>query len=248
MKNDTSIEFIHFLERIETLGGKKLVRGHATRSILGMVFTVTKLLKDNPNAKVLNLFASRDDSGFRESVYQPLFLPEQYVGVDFWQDKFIFEGKTLPNSYTLPFPDSSFDVVMTTKVILEHISEPELFLREVNRVLKNGGEAFLLAPFITIGHQAPYDFFRYTEFGLKYLFKKTGLELVSLDRSNSDFMTTMDARAMFSVMGVLPWVVRRVIAVYTKHVRYPIARLLDRFIPNQGRFPKYYICRVRKQI
>lgn len=240
------IKFQKFLQQVEEHGGKKLVRGHATRSILGMVHNACEFTKNRPNATVLNLYASRDDSGFRESVYKPLFPHAEYFGVDMWQDKFIYGGKEFADSHTLPFPDGTFDAVMTTKVLLEHISEPELTLLEIKRVLKPGGEAFLLAPFITIAHQAPYDFFRYTENGLRHLFKKTGLEIISLERSNSDFMTTMDARAMFSSAGVLPWTVRRMIAGYTKFIRYPIASFLDRFIPNQGRFTKYFICRVRK--
>lgn len=235
-----------FLKRVVKLGGKKLVRGHATRAILSMVYDACVFTKGRKGAKVLNIYASRDDSGFRESVYQPLFAHAEYFGVDMWQDTFIYEGKELADSHTLPFPDNTFDAALTTKVVLEHISEPELTLREIKRVLMPGGEAFLIAPFITIAHQAPYDFFRYTEFGLRHLFKKTGFEIVSITRSNSDFLTTMDARAMFSSAGILPWTARRVITLYTKFVRYPIARFLDRFIPNQGRFTKYYICRVRK--
>lgn len=241
-----STEFQNFLCEVEKYGGEKLVRGHATRAILGMVYEAREFTKKRTNVKVLNLYASRDDSGFREGVYKPLFPHAEYFGVDMWQDKFIYQGKELANSRTLPFPDNTFDAVMTTKVLLEHISEPELTLSEIRRVLKSGGEAFLLAPFITIGHQAPYDFFRYTEYGLRHLFKKTNLEIVSLERSNSDFMTTMDARAMFSILAVLPWTVRRLLAWYTKHIRYPITRFLDKFIPNQGRFTKYFICRVRK--
>ncbi|MBI2055923.1 MAG: class I SAM-dependent methyltransferase [Candidatus Sungbacteria bacterium] len=243
MKNS---KFQFFLQQVEEYGGKKLVRGHATRAILGMVYNAYEFTKARSGVQVLNLYASRDDSGFRENVYKPLFSHAEYCGVDMWQDKFIYEGKKLADSHTLPFADNTFDAVMTTKVLLEHVSEPELTLREIKRVLKPGGEAFLLAPFITIAHQAPYDFFRYTEYGLRHLFKKTGFDVVSLERSNSDFMTTMDARAMFSSMGILPWAARRMIAVYTKHIRYPIARFLDRFIPNQGRFTKYYICRVKK--
>lgn len=238
--------FQNFLREVKRLGGKKLVQGHATRSILGMVYDVFEFTKKREHATLLNIFASRDDSGFRESVYQPLFSHAEYWGVDMWQDKFIYENKTFENSYTLPFPNNSFDAIMTTKVVLEHISEPELTLREIKRVLKSGGEAFLVAPFITIAHQAPHDFFRYTEYGLKHLFNKVGFEIVSIWRSNSDFMTTMDARAMFSSAGILPWMLRRAIAVYTKNVRYPVAQILDCVIPNQGRFTKYYICRVKK--
>ena len=45
----------------------------------------------------------------------------------------------------LSLPDKSFDVVVSVEGI-EHLENPHLFLREVNRVLKNGGTLILTTP------------------------------------------------------------------------------------------------------
>ncbi|MBX3169828.1 MAG: methyltransferase domain-containing protein [Candidatus Eremiobacteraeota bacterium] len=47
--------------------------------------------------------------------------------------------------FELPFPDASFDVVFATEVI-EHVLDPQRWLREVMRVLKPGGRLQLSTP------------------------------------------------------------------------------------------------------
>lgn len=78
----------------------------------------------------------------------------------------------------LPFKSGSFDVVLCTEV-MEHVAEPESFLKEIDRVLVPGGHLVMTVPFLVPVHEAPYDFYRYTIFGLKHLFGKTGLNIES---------------------------------------------------------------------
>jgi ubiquinone/menaquinone biosynthesis C-methylase UbiE len=70
------------------------------------------------------------------------------IGIDFVADMLGFAAQKglLPvqgDGLALPFPDQSMDVVICVGV-LQHISQPEAFLRELLRVKKPGGQVFLL--------------------------------------------------------------------------------------------------------
>ena len=239
-------DFQEFLERIKELGGQKLLNSLHTLPILRLIFDAQCFVRQRPQQKILNIFASKDDSGFRENVYKPLFEGTVYDTIDFWEDKFIYRDEMLPNSYTLPFPDNTFDAVITTKVLLEHISEPAETIKEISRVLKSKGEAFIIAPFAMVIHQQPYDFFRYTEYGLQHLFKKAGFEIIYIRPTLSGFMTTVDAFMMFNFYGLFPYFIARRLKRYSKKWLIPFAEFLDKRIPDQGRFCRHYICRIQK--
>jgi SAM-dependent methyltransferase len=78
-----------------------------------------------------------------------------------------------------PLPDASFDTVLCSDV-LEHIAEPQAFLRETARILKPGGTLLLMVPFFYWLHEKPHDYYRYTEFGLRWLIARAGLDAGSV--------------------------------------------------------------------
>jgi len=77
----------------------------------------------------------------------------------------------------LPFEDLSIDTVVLTQV-LEHVFDYEKALREAVRVLKQEGVILLSVPFIYQAHATPYDYHRFSEYGLRTLFQKYGLEVL----------------------------------------------------------------------
>jgi SAM-dependent methyltransferase len=80
-------------------------------------------------------------------------------------------------AYDIPVPDASFDSALCS-CVLEHLEEPELALRECYRILKPGGVAMYEVPFIWHLHEQPRDFFRFSKFGVQYLFEKVGFVVV----------------------------------------------------------------------
>jgi SAM-dependent methyltransferase len=77
----------------------------------------------------------------------------------------------------LPFEDESMDTVVLTQV-LEHVFEYEKAMDEAMRVLKPKGVMLLSVPFMYQAHATPYDFHRFSEYGLRTLLQKHGLEVV----------------------------------------------------------------------
>lgn len=70
----------------------------------------------------------------------------------------------------LPFADGTFDAVLSLNV-LEHVKDPFQAAREIMRVLKPGGEVFVVAPFLQPLHGYPHHYYNMTAQGLMNLFE-----------------------------------------------------------------------------
>jgi SAM-dependent methyltransferase len=122
------------------------------------------------------------DAGAGRAPYRDLFSHARYETADFLAVK----GKkyTTPDYACdlaeIPVADARFDHVVLTQV-LEHIPEPRKVLAELHRVLKPGGTLWLTAPLFYAEHERPYDFFRYTQFGLRHLLEGAGFEVREID-------------------------------------------------------------------
>lgn len=81
--------------------------------------------------------------------------------------------------YNMPFGDGEFDAAISNAV-LEHLEEPQQAINETYRVLKKDGVAMFSCPLIWHLHEKPRDFFRFTEYGLKYMFEKAGFETLEI--------------------------------------------------------------------
>jgi SAM-dependent methyltransferase len=80
----------------------------------------------------------------------------------------------------LPFEPERFETVLLADV-LEHIPEPWQLMQEIGRVLSPAGKVIILVPFLYRVHEAPHDYYRYTEFGLAELCRRAGLEILELE-------------------------------------------------------------------
>ncbi|SEF99026.1 class I SAM-dependent methyltransferase [Parabacteroides chinchillae] len=97
---------------------------------------------------------------------------EKYVdtiyGCDFVQSD---EGNVdlVCDAINIPLDDESFDTIISTQV-LEHVYDTRKCVSESYRLLKPGGTYIISVPFVWPVHLAPYDYHRFTKFGInKYL-------------------------------------------------------------------------------
>lgn len=80
----------------------------------------------------------------------------------------------------LPFPDNEYDTIILSDV-LEHIPNPMNLWLEMSRVLKPEGTLILNVPFFHYLHDIPHDYYRYTEYALRYFASATGMKVLVLE-------------------------------------------------------------------
>ncbi len=77
----------------------------------------------------------------------------------------------------LPFASASVDGVLC-ECLLEHVPTPQAVVKEIFRVLKPGGCAYILIPFVYPFHASPNDFQRWSIEGLKILLREGEIESI----------------------------------------------------------------------
>lgn len=96
----------------------------------------------------------------------------------------------------LPFAAESFDTVLCTEV-LEHVPDPKLVLDELVRVVRPGGRVILTVPFLYQIHEEPYDYWRFTVFGLRNLLRSRGLEVKYIGLRGGPMEVIADSMSKF---------------------------------------------------
>ena len=139
------------------------------------------------------------DFGCGSKPYEKLFLHKTYIGCDIYisghenNDK---RADVYYDSHILPFEAESFDTILSTQV-LEHVEEFDKIFQELIRVLKAGGVLILTVPFCFEEHEKPFDFRRFTSFGIRKLFEDNGIELLEIKKSTSYKTTIGYMRCMY---------------------------------------------------
>lgn len=130
------------------------------------------------------------DVGAGDAPYRELFAHVEYLTAD-WAESVHDDARgsdLIASADRLPVDDASFDAVVLTQV-LEHVPDPGAVMRELHRVLRPDGTLLLTAPLAWELHEAPYDFYRYTRFGLEHLAQAAGFERIEIAERNDSFTT-----------------------------------------------------------
>lgn len=184
------------------------------------------------------------DAGAGECRYAPLFARQRYTAVDMAVGDAAWDYSRLhavADLAALPFADGTFDCALNI-VTLEHLTDPGVALREIARTLRPGGRLLIAAPMEWEVHQEPHDYFRYTEYGLRLLARRAGLDVTRLEPVGG--LYRLLARRLLFGVKLAPWWA----AVLLAPALLPLALVLPAFeATGRGRhFTLGYICIAQK--
>lgn len=187
------------------------------------------------------------DMGCGEAPYKDFFLmyAEKYVGVD-WSDSHHTTKADIIANLNKPLPINSeiADTIISLSV-LEHLSEPQIMLSEAYRILKPKGNIIIQVPFMWWVHEAPHDYFRYTQYGIQYLLEKVGFHNIEIiPQTGFWVMWTLKFNYQTNRLVRGPWMVRKIIEFVLRVVwgiNQPIALLLDKYWQCEGETAGYYV-------
>lgn len=180
------------------------------------------------------------DLGCGSKPYRSLFNVQEYIGVDFEnpghphlneQIDVFYDGKQLP------FPDERFDAAFSSEVF-EHVFNLDEVLKELNRVLVNGGLVLVTCPFAICEHEVPNDFARYSSFGLRSLMQRHGFEVVEQEKTGNSVETVFQLWIMYIHQHINPWfknipVLRSAFRLFTYTGLNILALLFSRLLPDR---------------
>jgi len=185
------------------------------------------------------------DAGAGRLAYRG-FLKEyvkRYTSSDFTQTH--PELDVVCNIEKMTFKNSSFDGVLCSQV-LEHVPHPQKALKEINRILKKNGIAIITVPMLGYIHNAPYDFFRYTSYGLKVLSKEASFEVLELREMGGffSFLGYVRSTALLPIFHI-PFIGG--IFLITNYLLSQVDIFLDFLTKNHKIFPLNYLLILRKK-
>lgn len=110
------------------------------------------------------------------------FFPNR-LSVDIDPDR---KPDIVADAHHLPFKDGEFEFILSTEM-LEHVKDPFQVERELRRVMSSGGTLFLSTRFVFPLHDTPHDYWRFTKYGLRELFKEW--KIIEIQGETRNFST-----------------------------------------------------------
>jgi SAM-dependent methyltransferase len=188
--------------------------------------------------------------GIRPYERDILKYAEKYIGID-WPHTLhgVHADIVADLNHSLPITSETANSIVSFQV-LEHLSEPQTMLNEAFRILKSKGNIFISVPFQWHVHEAPYDFFRYTRYGLEYMLQKAGFQDIQIDET-SGFWTMWLLKLNYQLVRFIrgPKALRLIIAMIIVPIMWfnqHLAVVIDQIWPNSENETTGYFVVARK--
>ena len=171
-------------------------------SLLSLFFNpfyfARKGLYKNISQMATNIQGRTLDVGCGSKPYKSLFKSKEYIGleIDSPENRVLKHADYFYDGKTFPFKDSNFDSVVMNQVF-EHVFNPDECLEEVSRVLKLEGILLLTIPFAWDEHEQPFDYARYSSFGIRSIIEKHGFRILEQRKSISDIRVIFQLLSLY---------------------------------------------------
>lgn len=121
------------------------------------------------------------DFGCGGQPYKALFNTRitRYIGADVAASKEVQLDLKLVPGEPVQMPAASVDTILSTQT-LEHVFDVGGYAHECYRLLKPGGTLILSVPMQWRLHEIPYDYWRFTRYGVTELMTRSGLVVDSI--------------------------------------------------------------------
>ncbi len=173
------------------------------------------------------------DVGCGTKPYEKYFNSAEYIGLEV-ENTINKEEKKVDVFYKgdrIPFADKEFDSVISSQV-LEHVFNPRQFLSEINRVMKPKAKLLLTVPFIWDEHEQPYDYGRYSSFGLNDLLEKSGFKVIKHLKSLNNISAVFQLfNAYMYKISVSKKIIRQILTLFVMAPANIIAIILSKILP-----------------
>lgn len=133
-----------------------------------------------PDADRLKIY----DFGCGTKPYEVFCQNKDYIGIDI--DKKNKQADIFSSIDRVPVDDETADIVVSFYV-LEHVPNPFDVIKEKHRILKTGGELFMLVPLYWEEHEQPYDYYRFTRYAIDSMLKEIGFKNIRIAAINSGY-------------------------------------------------------------
>ena len=186
------------IEKIKKRYRKKSFDSGFLGIFINLFYFARKGLHDHIQQAAHHVSGKALDVGCGQKPYRSIFQNvTEYIGMDIEESGHDHSNENIDVFYDgkiFPFEDDVFDSIVCNQV-LEHVFNPVEFLSEMYRVLKKGGKVLLTVPFVWDEHEQPYDYARYSSFGLRHLVESAGFTVVEQRKS------VQDIRAVFQLLN-----------------------------------------------
>jgi SAM-dependent methyltransferase len=203
------------------------------------MFSADKIIKDLQWDSLLK--ASRFahgkllDIGCGKMPYKSIFLPKvtKYIGID--KNSCVSDIKA--DFLSAKIPHNSYNTILCTQV-LEHTYDPNKFLEKIHNTLKKRGILILTVPFMGSLHEVPNDYYRYTEYALKYMLKRAKYKLIYI-HGQGNWISALGQEYIFYLESTF----NRYLLKYPKCILQVVVQLLVRALSRlPSRFTKPERC------